>query len=613
MLTDPRESVVPVECEPSSVQPPALAIPVPVDEHARLAKLRAYDILDTPPERAFERITQIAASVLETPIALVSLIDSSRQWFKSRVGLDVAETPRDLAFCAHAIMEPGVMVVEDARLDARFASNPLVVGDPNIRFYAGAPLRTPDGFNLGTLCTIDRVPRQATPAQTRLLEDLAGLVIDELELRLAATHAVKEVAERSRVEATLREQQRLLELLHTVAATANEATEPSVVVQHALARVCAFAGWSVGYTNLSLSRGANNRVRRAFWALNPSGRQHDAGRTPDGSALPVTDLARRVVASHAPEIISAPAHDLSGPQAAFGSGVRSGIGIPVLAGTRLSGVLEFYTDEPVLAIDGFVLQALMDVAGHVGRAIERDTLSRMKDDFIATVSHELRTPLTSINGSIGLIKHGVAGPLDERAGAMLDVAYRNSDRLIRLVNDLLDIQGMDTGAVRLNLEPVAVSRLIDLGLDANRDFCEQRGLTLRVRGAVPPLVVTADPGRLTQVLTNLVSNAAKFSPEGGEIVVDVTGRGAGVRIAVTDSGPGIPEEFRSRIFGRFAQADPSDARQKSGTGLGLSICKGIVEQHGGTIGFTSEPQQGTTFYFHLPLADVPAFEVAQHV
>lgn len=157
----------------------------PDEEAARLAALRRYEILDTVPEPAFERIVRLASYVVGAPISLISLIDETRQWFKARQGLDAAQTPRSMAFCAHAILGDEVLVVPDARADRRFADNPLVTGEPNIRFYAGAPLRTPEGHRLGTLCVIDRRARTLDDEKRALLADLSALVVDALELRRA--------------------------------------------------------------------------------------------------------------------------------------------------------------------------------------------------------------------------------------------------------------------------------------------------------------------------------------------------------------------------------------------------------------------------------------------
>jgi diguanylate cyclase (GGDEF)-like protein len=161
--------------------------PTPNNEANRLRDLERYDVLDTAPEANFDRITRIASTIIGTPIALISLIDENRQWFKSRVGLDATETPREVAFCAHAINGENTFVINDAFEDERFSDNPLVTGDPKVRFYAGALLTSPNGTNLGTLCVIDHEPRSLSAKQSRALEDLADLVVRELELRKAAS------------------------------------------------------------------------------------------------------------------------------------------------------------------------------------------------------------------------------------------------------------------------------------------------------------------------------------------------------------------------------------------------------------------------------------------
>lgn len=174
---------------------------IPENEIQRLKKLQMYQILDTSAEEVFDRITRIVAESLGVPMALVSLVDRDRQWFKSRVGLDATETPRELAFCAHAILGDEILEIQDALKDERFSDNPLVAGAPDIRFYAGAPLKTPDGYNLGTLCAIDQTPHQLTEAQRRLLSDLASIVVDEMELRIALRNAVKEMDFEARANA----------------------------------------------------------------------------------------------------------------------------------------------------------------------------------------------------------------------------------------------------------------------------------------------------------------------------------------------------------------------------------------------------------------------------
>lgn len=189
------------------------AAPVPANEAERVAELAAFEILDTLPEQAYDDITFLAAEICGSPIALVSLIDGERQWFKSRVGLDASETHRDFAFCGHAILAPDdLMVVPDATADARFANNPLVVDDPGIRFYAGAPLVTESGAALGTLCVIDRVARELTDRQEQALRSLARQVMAQLELRRAVISLQEHVATRRQYEKQLEEYQRMLEI-----------------------------------------------------------------------------------------------------------------------------------------------------------------------------------------------------------------------------------------------------------------------------------------------------------------------------------------------------------------------------------------------------------------
>ncbi|HEV7509780.1 MAG TPA: response regulator [Thermoanaerobaculia bacterium] len=231
---------------------------------------------------------------------------------------------------------------------------------------------------------------------------------------------------------------------------------------------------------------------------------------------------------------------------------------------------------------------------------ERKRIERMKNDFVSMVSHELRTPLTSIRGSLGLIAGGVAGELPPKAHSLVEIAAKNCERLVRLINDILDIEKIESGRMSFRFSAVELRPLVEQAVESNRAFAGGYEVELRVAGMAGEAQVLADPDRLLQVITNLISNAVKFSPHSGVVEVTVERAAGGLRVSVTDHGSGIPPEFRSRIFERFAQADSSSTRAKEGTGLGLSISRAIVERHHGQIGFTSEPGVATAFYFDLP-------------
>jgi len=233
--------------------------PSPVDEAQRLAALRAYDILDTPPEAAYDRIVRLAAQATQTPIALISLIDENRQWFKARLGLEVCETERKLAFCAHTILQSDVMVVTDASQDPRFAGHPLVMGVPSIRFYGGAPLRAPNGHVVGTLCVLDTVPRlRVDDSLKETLQDLAGMVVHELEARLTARRqAAQREVEQARYE-------RLVNIESQLRVIVDHAPLAVAVFDHDVRYLAASQIWK----DIHLA-GETNLVGRSFYQLSP--------------------------------------------------------------------------------------------------------------------------------------------------------------------------------------------------------------------------------------------------------------------------------------------------------------------------------------------------------
>ncbi|GAA0650360.1 hypothetical protein GCM10009101_25030 [Brevundimonas lenta] len=232
---------------------------------------------------------------------------------------------------------------------------------------------------------------------------------------------------------------------------------------------------------------------------------------------------------------------------------------------------------------------------------ERRRIEEMKTQFVSTVSHELRTPLTSIAGSLGLLAGGAAGQLPEKASRLIGIAHANTQRLVRLINDILDIEKIQSGQMTLDLQPLDLRDVAERSIESVRGMADGLEVTVTMRDGTP-CPVRGDADRLIQVVVNLLSNAIKFSPAGGEVLLVVEAANRIVRLSVRDNGPGVPEEFRARIFSKFAQADASDTRAKGGTGLGLAIAREIAERHGGRLWFESSVGEGATFHLDLPLA-----------
>lgn len=518
------------------------------EETTRLAALRAYEILDTSEEEVFDDITRLASFICNTPISLISLVDEHRQWFKSRLGLQNTETAREVAFCSHAIEQTGVMIVPDAREDSRFAANPLVTSDPDIRFYAGAPLITPDGSAIGTLCVIDRVPRQLSGQQLESLQALSRRVISELELRKNVLELKRTMSDQEKTEQALRE---------------SRARSESIISN--------MINGLITVDEQTIIESVNPAAVRIF------GYQND-------------ELVGQTLALLVPGDIENKGEFL---RLAF----KKAIGrLTEWEGRRKNG--ETFPFE--MSLFAFETGGRRHFAGNIRDLTEKRQIETMKRDFVSTVSHELRTPLTSIRGSLGLLAGGVFGPLPDEATEAVSLAERNTIRLISLINDILDFEKIESGTVELRFEPLPMHTLVERSIDAVRAVIQEKRITIDT--TVCDREVLADSDRTVQVLVNLLSNAIKFSGEDSKITIECIDSPGWVETRVSDRGRGIPQSHRTLIFERFQQVDSADSRKKGGTGLGLAISKAIIEQHGGTIGVESELGKGSTFWFRLPMA-----------
>lgn len=546
---------------------PAAALPP--DEAERLIALERYAILDTMPEAQYDELTLLASQICGTPISLISIIAEDRQWFKSRRGIDLEETPRALSFCAYTIHSDSVFEVVDASADERFLDNPFVTGEAHVRFYAGAPLVTPDGWRLGTLCVIDNKPRHLSAEQRQALSALARQVMTQLELRRTVEELERTAVARELAFTRLEQQGRELR-------ESREEFERFMDNSPILAFIKDREGRYL-YCNTFM---------RTTFDLRPG---QLIGVT-DFDWLPF-DIASAV---HANDVLVMEKHQA----------VQALENVPTPDNPECQWlILKFPVGEgETMRLGGVALDL-----SELRRA------EKLKDEFVSVVSHELRTPLTAIRGALGLLANNVAGDLPADAQEMVSIANKNADRLGLLIDDLLDIEKIQSGKMHFRMAPLSLVQLLGNAVEVNSPYAATLGATLIIEPLPADLHgarLQGDFNRLTQVLTNLLSNGAKYTRPGGRVWlsahrVEVEGavERAGVRIEVRDEGAGVPAEFACRLFERFAQADSSATRRQGGTGLGLAVSRAIIEKHGTHIGYLAPttPEEGATFFFDLKL------------
>jgi len=540
---------------------------LPIDEEARLEALRAYEILDTSSDAAFDALTRLAAHVLNTPIALVSLVDERRQWFKSRVGLEVEETPRDISFCAHAVEASAPLVVRDALEDERFADNPLVAEGLRIRFYVGMPLRTRDGHVLGTLCVIDRAPREPTHEQLQMLELIAGQVVELLE-------ANRQRRELSIARRRAEESATQLEVLF-------DAMAEGVVVQSA-------AG-SITLANASAERILGLSLEQLTGRTSIDPRRESIRE--DESPFPGDDhpamLALRTGQAQRNAIMGVrkPSGALTWisinalPQRSFGA-------------ATVTSVISTFRDITLLRD----AQKSTERLARQERLVTTGTLA-------AGVGHEINNPLSFVLAGLELAIEEVraiaggspSGRLRELA-TTLHEAREGAERIRKIVRGLRSLAREEEQPV-----PTSVDDALEIAL--NMSAHEVRHRAIVVRELQPTPLVLADESRLTQLFVNLLVNAGQAlqgeTPESGRITVKSSLRSDGrVSVAIADNGPGMPDDLQRRIFDPFFTTKPVGV----GTGLGLSISHGIVSALGGELQVASTPGLGSTFTVLLPVA-----------
>ncbi len=514
-------------------------------EIARQLTIEEYQLDQRCPEPQFDAVIAMASELFKVPIAAVTVLQRDKQVFPSSCGIEGVETARADAFCNVTVEGKEVFVVEDALEDPRFRDNPMVTGEPYIRFYAGAPIRIGKNIPIGALCLIDRKPRQFSSIDRDQLTHMAGITAGIIELRIGSRRS-----EQRQYEIQLQS-----ELLRATIDNVRQGfalidTQGQIILNNAqLFDLLHLEGNFITHQNVTVNALLSNAVSA-------------------GSFGPI-DTVHFV-------------RDFLSYSSDFN---HKSVELQDFEGRFLE--LRYAAIE-----GGRSILTIEDVS-------ERHQLVMMKDEFISTASHELRTPLTSIRGALAILSRRSEESMDEQGRQMLNMATRNAERLTDLVNDILDIEKLGSPDVSMRAEQVDLGQLLNDSCDQLRPYAVSHEVTISL-SRHHTLIVRGDVGRLQQAVTNLLSNACKFSPRGSEVKVTGELRDGQIHIVVEDVGPGIPEQFREQIFRRFAQADAQHRSGVAGTGLGLAITKAIVEQHGGEIGYDSTLGVGTRFWVSLP-------------
>ena len=583
---------------------------LPLLETKRLATLRAMRLLDTQPEVAFDRITRLAAHLLHVPIAVVSLVDEERQWFKSSVGLGVAETPRSISFCGHAILDDGLFEVEDAREDARFFDNPLVLGDPHLRFYAGQPLKAINGQNVGTLCLLAPEPRRLEPTERALLQDLGQIAQDLLRARELMQQVPALIVSESGHEPQFA-------VMPEPSAVGFMDMDTDGMIHAVNPQLCKMLDQPE-----ALLLGFNFRdiahpddlpvVERALQRFR--GNQNDIISIEnrlirrDGAVVWVhLNMLAHAKSTDTGERIRVTMKDASSRKAEENALLKSRQVLQDEVNRRTKALL-----ESNLRLQQLVMKAQQAEATAYAAQQEAVAAMQFKGQFFVNMNHEIRTPL---NGIIGMADLLLDTPLAADQRHYVDTSRICGQHLLSLVNDVLDLEKIESGKMTLELGPVNIRSLFLHQIDVFLPQVRAKGL--HFESVIDPRLdrtVLADSGRLTQILLNYLSNAVKFTAHGTICIraelVAAEAQSCLLKFSVQDSGIGVAAATLGRLFRPFTQADGTMARRFGGTGLGLCICKQLSALMGGEVGVESQEGVGSTFWFTAklgwPEGDPPA-------
>lgn len=531
----------------------------------RLKALLAYSVIDTPSEEFYDTLNSLVANICNAPISLISFIDEDRQWYKSKIGMDIDELPVEETICQYTLLEDDILEIQDTLNDERLVDNPSVQTENGIRFYAGISLRSPKGYAIGSVCAADFKPQQLSEIQKQTLRDVAKMVMIHLETKKRNEEMENELRDIltdkiKSSERQIRIQERVYNNLFEAISQSNAIIEFSIdgTILNLNERFAEMMGYSVeeliGQKHTLLLTESLIENNDFVWEKIAAGQPYSGKfrrRKKDGKTI-------WIQASYSPVI------DLKGEV------------------TKITNISIDITND-ILAINSL------------------EALSNQKDNFIANISHELRSPIHAILGFTELL---IEEENNGQKKKQLQSVKTAGDTLLYLVNGILDLSKIEAGLFQFDLRDFNLRDTIANVFSILSGKAHQKKLSFSYEIASNvPAVLNGDPHRLEQVLINLLDNALKFTSE-GEVTLHVSAErkspgAAELTFVVSDTGIGIPEEKLESVFGRFTQAEENTTRKFGGTGLGLNICKLLVEKQGGSISVNSKFGEYTRFTFQL--------------